>query len=71
MGPHLIFHPAGGVAGINHFQRQFAAPMAGWWETLGNSTLTPELQKRLAKGIAGVIEQSVASTTAMVVSRTK
>ena len=52
MGPHLTFHLAGGVGGIAHFLDQFAAPMASWWETLGNPTLTPELRERLAKGIA-------------------
>src|SRR5215472_15895523 len=52
MGPHLTFHLAGGAGGIGHFFEQFAAPMASWWETLGNPTLTPELQKGLANGIA-------------------
>jgi 3-hydroxyacyl-CoA dehydrogenase len=51
MGPHLTFHLAGGVGGIDHFLSQFAAPMAEWWETLGNPTLTPGLQERLATGI--------------------
>jgi carnitine 3-dehydrogenase len=26
--------------------------MASWWQTLGNPALTPELQQRLASGIA-------------------
>ena len=52
MGPHLTFHLAGGVGGIDHFLDQFAAPMADWWETLGEPTLTSELQERLAVGIA-------------------
>jgi 3-hydroxyacyl-CoA dehydrogenase len=30
MGPHLTFHLAGGVGGIDHFLDQFAAPMASW-----------------------------------------
>jgi carnitine 3-dehydrogenase len=51
MGPHLTFHLAGGVGGIEHFLDQFAAPMANWWESLGNPTLTPELKERLAAGI--------------------
>ena len=45
MGPHLTFHLAGGVGGIDHFLDQFAAPMSSWWETLGNPTLTPELRE--------------------------
>ena len=52
MGPHLTFHLAGGVGGIDHFLEQFAAPMASWWDTLGNPMLTPELRERLAEGIA-------------------
>jgi carnitine 3-dehydrogenase len=52
MGPHLTFHLAGGVGGIDHFLDQFAAPMASWWETLGNPTLTPKLREQLAEGIA-------------------
>ena len=52
MGPHLTFHLAGGVGGIDHFLDQFAAPMSGWWETLGNPELTFELRSQLAKGIA-------------------
>jgi carnitine 3-dehydrogenase len=51
MGPNLTFHLAGGVGGIYHFLDQFAAPMANWWETLGNPTLTSELKERLAAGI--------------------
>ena len=51
MGPHLTFHLAGGVGGIDHFLDQFAAPMANWWESLGSPTLTSELQERLAAGI--------------------
>ena len=53
MGPHLTFHLAGGAGGIDHFlDQQFAAPMASWWETLGNPALTPDLKERLAAGIA-------------------
>ena len=54
MGPHLTFHLAGGVGGIDHFLDQFATPMASWWESLGNPALTPELRQRLAHGIADV-----------------
>ncbi len=52
MGPHLTFHLAGGVGGIDHFLNQFAGPMASWWESLGDPLLTAELRERLAKGIA-------------------
>ena len=52
IGPHLTFHLAGGVGGIDHFLGQFSGPMTSWWETFGNPMLTAELQERLAAGIA-------------------
>ena len=55
MGPHLTFHLAGGVGGIDHFLDQFAAPMANWWESLGNPTLMCELRERLAAGITAEV----------------
>ena len=55
MGPHLTFHLAGGVGGVDHFLNQFAAPMASWWESLGNPTLTSELQERLSAGITAEV----------------
>ena len=55
MGPHPIFHLAGGVGGLDHFLDQFAAPMVNWWETLGNPTLTSELKERLAAGITAEV----------------
>jgi hypothetical protein len=51
MGPHLTFHLAGGLGGIDHFLDQFAAPIGELVGDLG-PTLTPELRERLAKGIA-------------------
>jgi len=30
IGPHLTFHIAGGVGGIDHFLDQFAMPMANF-----------------------------------------
>ena len=65
MGPHLTFHLAGGVGGIDHFLDQFAAPMANWWESLGNPTLTSELKECLATGInAEVAGRSIAELAA-------
>ena len=65
MAPHLTFHLAGGVGGIDHFLDQFAAPMANWWESLGNPTLTSELKQRLAAGItAETAGRGVADLTA-------
>src|SRR6516164_2107333 len=51
IGPHLTFHLAGRVGGIDHFLDQFATPMANFWESLGNPMLTSELKQRLTAGI--------------------
>jgi 3-hydroxyacyl-CoA dehydrogenase len=52
MGPHLTFHLAGGAGGIDHFMAQFAGPMQSWWQDLGAPALTPEVQARIAAGVA-------------------
>ena len=52
MGPHLTFHLAGGAGGMAHFLDQFAGPMQGWWDTLGNPRLSPELRQSLVDGVA-------------------
>jgi carnitine 3-dehydrogenase len=51
MGPHLLFHLAGGQGGIAHFLDQFAGPITGWWHDLGRPQLTDE-GRQLAAGIA-------------------
>lgn len=51
MGPNLLSHLAGGVGGIDHFFRQFTAPLTAWWQDLGSPVLTPELQRFIAEGV--------------------
>ena len=52
MGPHLTFHLAGGVGGIEHFLDHLAVPLQSWWRDLGDPELTPELQRKLVDGVA-------------------
>jgi len=52
MGPHLTFHLAGGVGGIEHFMDHLAVPLQGWWKDLGDPALTPELQRKIVDGVA-------------------
>src|ERR1051326_9024781 len=53
MGPHLLFHLAGGVGGMTHFMPHLGVPIArDWWPALGNPDLTPELQKQIIDGVA-------------------
>jgi carnitine 3-dehydrogenase len=53
MGPHLLFHLAGGVGGMTHFMPHLGVPLArDWWPALGNPELTPEVQKKIINGVA-------------------
>ncbi len=53
MGPHLLFHLAGGVGGMTHFMPHLGVPLArDWWPALGNPELTPDVQKQIIDGVA-------------------
>ncbi len=52
MGPHTTFHLAGGEGGIEHFMRHLMPAVTGWWESLGEPEVTPELQAKLVAGVA-------------------
>lgn len=52
MGPHLIFHLAGGAGGMAHFLDQLGPPLEGWWSDLGSPSLTPEIRQALTEGVA-------------------
>ncbi|HVJ56016.1 MAG TPA: 3-hydroxyacyl-CoA dehydrogenase NAD-binding domain-containing protein [Aliidongia sp.] len=52
MGPHLTFALAGGTGGMAHYMNHLAPAMVSWWQSLGNPTLTPELQQKLVDGVA-------------------
>jgi carnitine 3-dehydrogenase len=52
MGPHLTFHLAGGEGGMPHFLDQLGPPLEGWWDDLGQPSLTPEVRDALIAGVA-------------------
>ncbi len=52
MGPHTTFHLAGGEGGMEHFMRHLMPAVTGWWESLGEPEVTPELQAKLVAGVA-------------------
>lgn len=51
-GPHLTFHLAGGVGGMEHFMKHLLVPMLSWWKDLGEPEMTPELQRKIIEGVA-------------------
>jgi 3-hydroxyacyl-CoA dehydrogenase len=51
MGPNLLFHLAGGQAGIHHFMEHLAGPMTTWWKDLGNPEFTPDLKEKIVQGV--------------------
>lgn len=52
MGPHLTFHLAGGEGGMAHFLDHLGPPIEGWWKTMGQPSLTPQLKEILTRGVA-------------------
>jgi carnitine 3-dehydrogenase len=51
-GPHLTFHLAGGVGGMEHFMKHLLVPMQSWWGDLGSPEMTPAVQRKIIDGIA-------------------
>ncbi len=52
MGPHLTFHLAGGEGGMKHFMDHLGGPIQGWMDDLGQTRLTPPVQKAIIDGVA-------------------
>ena len=52
MGPHLTFHLAGGEGGMAHFMEHLGPANEVWWRSLGQPTLTPDLQRAIIEGVA-------------------
>jgi carnitine 3-dehydrogenase len=50
-GPHLTFHLAGGVGGMEHFMQHLLVPMQSWWKDLGTPEMTPEVQRLIIDGV--------------------
>ena len=51
-GPHLTFHLAGGVGGMEHFMKHLLVPMQSWWSDLGDPEMTPAVQRKIIDGVA-------------------
>jgi len=51
MGPHLTFHMAGGEGGMAHFMSHIGPAIQGWMDDLGQTRLTPEVQKAIIDGV--------------------
>jgi 3-hydroxyacyl-CoA dehydrogenase len=52
MGPNLLFHLAGGQAGIRHFMEHLSGPVATWWKDLGKITdFGPEVKQTIMDGV--------------------
>jgi 3-hydroxyacyl-CoA dehydrogenase len=52
MGPHLTFHMAGGEGGMAHFMSHIGPAIQGWMDDLGETRLTPQVQKTIIEGVA-------------------
>jgi carnitine 3-dehydrogenase len=52
LGPFLNLHLSGGAGGISHVLDHLGPPLESWWRELGNVSLSKELNKSIAKGVA-------------------
>jgi 3-hydroxyacyl-CoA dehydrogenase len=52
MGPHMTYHLGGGPGGIEHYLTHLGPSQVRRWASLGNPTLSPEVQKRIVEGVA-------------------
>jgi carnitine 3-dehydrogenase len=52
MGPHLTYHLGGGSGGIEHYLSHLGPSQVRRWASLGNPSLSPEVQKRIVEGVA-------------------
>ena len=52
MGPHMLFSLGSGGKGIDGFCERYRDSFHRWWETMGSPTLTDEVGRLLAEGVA-------------------
>lgn len=52
MGPHMTYHLGGGPGGIEHYLSHLGPSQVRRWASLGNPTLSSEVQKRIVEGVA-------------------
>ncbi len=55
IGPHMVTNLAAGPAGVEVFWERYLPSFEVWWNDLGQPKLTPEVVKRLAKGIEEMV----------------
>ncbi len=51
MGPHQIFHLAGGPGGMRNFLEHFGPNIENWWRDMRDVTLTPDVKAALIDGV--------------------
>lgn len=56
IGPHMVTNLAAGAAGVEVFWQRYLPSFEAWWASLGQPRLTPETIKRLAEGIAEMVD---------------
>jgi carnitine 3-dehydrogenase len=65
MGPHQIFHLAGGPGGMRNFLEHFGPNIENWWRDMRDVTLTPDVKATLIDGVeAGAAGRSVETLAA-------
>jgi 3-hydroxyacyl-CoA dehydrogenase len=52
MGPHMTYHLGGGPGGIEHYLSHLGPSQVRRWSSLGNPTLSSEVQMRIVEGVA-------------------
>ena len=52
MGPHMTYHLGGGPGGIEHYLSHLGPSQVRRWASLGNPSLSSEVQKRIVEGVA-------------------
>ena len=52
MGPFMNLHLSGGAGGIGHLLDHLGGPIEDWWHDLGAPSMTPELKRHVAAGMA-------------------
>ena len=51
MGPHQIFHLAGGPGGMRNFLEHFGPNIENWWRDMRDVSLTPHVKATLIDGV--------------------
>lgn len=64
-GPFLNMHLSGGEGGIAHVLDHLGPPMEVWWDDLGHTRLSPDLNARIVQGVnAELAGRTTADVTA-------